>query len=612
MNFQANVSVEVRKTLAAALLFLITVVTGCGGGSEASTTPPVATPAFMSTPITAATQGVTYSYQIQASPADGVTFSLASAPQGATLNGSTLTWTPTAAESRITNQFSVTATNAGGSATQNWSVTPAGTVSGSFIITAWTTTGAVSSSIDWTKVPGFPMALVPQPNGSFQTVAGSGNSDGTFSIPNMPAGYYWLEPNSTVAYWTSSSTVDLGEDTNEPPPLKVSQSSNATQVTFNFDGLEPTQANDELVFLWDFLPDPSVFFQPTSPFGSTTFVTTTSLNSIVDLSQPTTALALQYEPEAIGSLSGLGLGPSAMLSNVALVNGGANSVNATLISSPQTTFDLNVKGSAWLSLFSNAGPGVPTLLGSNVVVAADVYMPPDINPFSVRASVPLFSGLSPAFPAVGAYLAFTSVCNNTGEISNGFTQFPGEPAITTDQDFGIVQYEDPFPSNWLRVFSFCETASVTVPLPGSATPVSFQIVDGESTSLPTSEISPLIAQVQNPTVNGQSLFVASTVSANGVTLSWNAPTGAVPTGYRILALVAGTLPGLPAIPTYLSAGTFLTTKTSVALPPLQAGRTYVFEITSILDGAANFETRPNRSALPTASATVVSAPITTD
>jgi hypothetical protein len=47
------------------------------------------------------------------------------------------------------------------------------------------------------------------------------------------------------------------------------------------------------------------------------------------------------------------------------------------------------------------------------------------------------------------------------------------------------------------------------------------------------------------------------------------------------------------------------------LPPLQAGQTYVFSITAILDGAANFETRPNRSALPTASVSVVSAPITT-
>jgi hypothetical protein len=36
----------------------------------------------------------------------------------------------------------------------------------------------------------------------------------------------------------------------------------------------------------------------------------------------------------------------------------------------------------------------------------------------------------------------------------------------------------------------------------------------------------------------------------------------------------------------------------------------VFLISAILDGHANFEASPNRSALPTASVSVVSAPIT--
>jgi hypothetical protein len=45
------------------------------------------------------------------------------------------------------------------------------------------------------------------------------------------------------------------------------------------------------------------------------------------------------------------------------------------------------------------------------------------------------------------------------------------------------------------------------------------------------------------------------------------------------------------------------------LPLLQAGKTYVFLITAILDGGANFETQPNRSALPIAFVSIVSAPI---
>jgi len=127
--------------------------------------------------------------------------------------------------------------------------------------------------------------------------------------------------------------------------------------------------------------------------------------------------------------------------------------------------------------------------------------------------------------------------------------------------------------------------------------------------VPTSPISPLIAQVQNPRINGSSLFVAATVPATGVTLSWTPPSGAAPTGYKIDALAETTVP-LNGSVTYESAGTFYTAKTSVPLPTLQTGKTYVFVITAILDGAANFETSPNRSALPTASASIVSAPIT--
>jgi hypothetical protein len=35
----------------------------------------------------------------------------------------------------------------------------------------------------------------------------------------------------------------------------------------------------------------------------------------------------------------------------------------------------------------------------------------------------------------------------------------------------------------------------------------------------------------------------------------------------------------------------------------------VFVITAVLDGAANFETHPNRSALPSAAVSVISAPM---
>lgn len=60
----------------------------------------------------------------------------------------------------------------------------------------------------------------------------------------------------------------------------------------------------------------------------------------------------------------------------------------------------------------------------------------------------------------------------------------------------------------------------------------------------------------------------------------------------------------------LSSGIYGTSGTSVTLPPLSGGNTYVFTITTEVDGAANMQTGPYRSAMPTGFASVVSAPIT--
>jgi hypothetical protein len=60
---------------------------------------------------------------------------------------------------------------------------------------------------------------------------------------------------------------------------------------------------------------------------------------------------------------------------------------------------------------------------------------------------------------------------------------------------------------------------------------------------------------------------------------------------------------------YAPAGVYYTAKTSVTVPFINAGQTYVFLITANVDGGANFESSPFRSKLPIAYSTVISAPI---
>ena len=149
-----------------------------------------------------------------------------------------------------------------------------------------------------------------------------------------------------------------------------------------------------------------------------------------------------------------------------------------------------------------------------------------------------------------------------------------------------------------------------MPIPGSGStaPVLFGI--GQNTNIPTAPVSPLIFPVKDPTINGASLFTANVVDPAGVTLSWTEPDGAAPYGYKVALFVLRPLGD--GTSNYFPAGTFTTGKTSMTLPPLQSGQTYVMALSARVDGKADVEKSPNRSSLPTAYATVVSAPITTN
>ena len=612
------------KSLPLVLFSLSLLVTACTNVGSANSADAATTPSFVSAPATSASQGSTYTYQIETLPAAGsATLALTAAPSGATLSGNTLTWTPSAAQSRLPNQFSVRATTAAGSATQSWTVTPTGTVSGTWVDTYWTVNGPVPRPFDWTTVLPPPLvlpppaALVPQPDGSFQTLPGSGNSDGTFSIPNVPGGYYWLQSGGAL-YWTSSSSFDFATDIVEPMPSNTEINSTTTTMNFNLAGLDPVQTGDQLAWLWEIYPPSSLAGPVSSPVGTTTGSLGEIATSNIDFSQSGAAFFVQYEPETIGPLAALALGPELLVPNLSLTNGTLNSVGETLAPSPQHSFDLNIKGSLWAPLFNGAGPSSTTPQGADLEIAVQPFVTGD-KLASFGGSIPLLIDPRSSHPAFAldpaGFGRSPGRCAVSGPRSSGSSPVgPGEPPITADQDFGPAQYGDPFPPAWPRFFTFCQYASVPIPIPGSTTPITFQLVDQQSSSLPPSQVAPLIGQVQNPEINGASLLAPGTVAATGVILNWVAPTGTTPTGYKITTYVPFTFPpgplGTPGVLTYLPGLSFYTARTSASLPPLQAGQTYVFLITAVSDGAANFETQPNRSALPTASISVVSAPIT--
>lgn len=84
-------------------------------------------------------------------------------------------------------------------------------------------------------------ALVPNVLGGFTTIAGKGNTDGTFTIPNVPMGTYYLQygfPSFPYNYVvTSAHQLDFGSDSLGRPD--VNYASGTTTYSPMLSGLSP-------------------------------------------------------------------------------------------------------------------------------------------------------------------------------------------------------------------------------------------------------------------------------------------------------------------------------------------------------------------------------------
>lgn len=601
-----------RYALHVCLFALVSIfLAGCGGGGGGIETPPA--PTFTSMPPTAAEEGVAYSYTPAATVTGGsaVTFALTSGPVGATLSGDTVTWTPTHAESRTANTFTVTAmTAAGGSAAQNWSVTPNGNINITDIVSRWSSSGAANVPRVWSPGAAYPAALVPQADGSLTRLEGAVNPDGSFGIPNVPGGYVWLQVGPNAYYWIATSDFDFGEDLIETP-IGVTPAATTTTFNYSISGLQPAQAGDYLSVQSGTgqlpLPVAGLFLPP----GATSLNAAIPVTTILDWSQITTLFVSQYLATSTGAFTGITLGPSATLTGVTLTDGATNNITATLSPSPSASVPLSIQGTHWASEAAGIGPGVTGPNTSNYYLYAQPYLTDRLgaNSYLTGSDGPDFTMLRPA-PAQSRPLA-TILAGSCGSfvVPAGLpTPTFSLPAIVTDVNYGTLSYEDPFPATWQRLFEYCQFTTVSLPRPNSTTTDTFLLANRQVTAVPESQVSPIVGPVQNPMINGASIFQAATLATTSVDVSWGAPSVGQPFGYYVNVYQLGSqLNG--GTEEYILVARLGTAKTSVQVPFLGAGNTYVFLITSDADGIAGMEKNPLRAKAPNGEAAVVSAPM---
>jgi hypothetical protein len=547
-------------------------------------------PVISSSAPTAAAQAAGYSYTILAvDPAGtGLTFALTSAPTGATISGNTVTWTPAPNQSRVPNNFTVTATSAaGGSSSQSWSIIPNGTITGTCIDTFYTANGSMPQVNDLTE--GSFAALVPQADGSVLTTTGTGNSNGTFTIPNVPAGYYWLQmsfegyvaySNPSQNFWTSSSTIDCGGDGfGRPEPNGV-----AATLNWNLTNLAPSAGEDNKgSSLWGYNPNTDSSFYPNLEMkvGATTFVGTQSLEMTpVDPSQGDLAYLSQsqmsynnIEDVYIWNIAST----AALPSTFSIVNlGDIGNINAVMMpNSSSMVMNINLDFPSFAQTES-VNPSYTT---------GWYYGSVQIQPFVADRVTPNWDSVN-------------------------LVEFENSSASNTPQDFGSFNLGTQYPSTWPLTFSFNQQGTSTAQLTGAGSPTVVNLNIGQvSPTLPTvsTPAEPAISAIQNATINSVS-FSGSQSLTGAITLAWSAPTGLTPYGYAVSLYAVDPESGNINYDNYLQ---FYTAKPGMTFPSQSLGSgTYLFVVEAMADSLAKVETAPFHYGLTEAWADAVSGFIT--
>jgi hypothetical protein len=414
-----------------------------------------------------------------------------------------------------------------------------------------------------------------QSGADWTTLAGVGKADGSFRIPGVPEGPYVLSVPCRAAYlYTSARVTDLGSDVLGRPDAVHADMS--PSIAGHIQGLGAWAASD------------SVQWVGFNAGGAANGFETMNMPNVGD-----TSLQGQAAPWIGGLLDG-SKGDVLYVTQLEDAPPTSGCSACSIVTHVATFPDVEQKDGVVTTVTGAFGPVPPTeSITLDFRASQFAAFRQAVNPMAIDG---------------GSSLSIGTVQGESTDASTFGATLLAYSGSGTDTQIGPIPYANPFPMTWGEDVWVAESASVSFTIPGVGSPVRVfggaYLIEPRATAA-AGPIQPLVSPVQQPEIDGESAFGASSGTSTTPTLTWKAPAIGTPSGYQVIVWQA--------MGTYSNTVTaiLVTTDTSVALPPgmLEHGSAYYFQITAMVT-SADLATHPFGPSATIAGADVLTSAIT--
>jgi hypothetical protein len=410
-------------------------------------------------------------------------------------------------------------------------------------------------------------------NGAWKPYPGAGHDDGSFTIPDVPAGPFLVDVGGLYLH-TTARELDLGADLGGRPDAVVP--SNPSLVGGDLQNLSPWSTGDLVEWVSPGAGGVAYGFSNGAdlPAGATSIGTLTSdwLGSLVDGNKGDVLYVTQLHMQTAATTYYASVVRFASFENIEQVDGSLTSVMGAFTGVPaDQTVTVDIRGSE----FAKHGK--------------------EVNPGATGAAYDLATA-----PGAGAL-------GMLGFSADLLDVYPGESDAKVNAQIG-----NPFPAAWGTTVYAGETFNVDFTAQGATAATSQYgsiIVTAPPDQAAAGPIVPVVTPVLSPTIDGKDAFGAVDGLSLTPTLAWKAPAVGTPSGYGVTVYRLSNVGGASQLDyrAYVA-----TTDTSLTLPPdlLEKGQSYVFVITARVS-PIDMASAPNRASPSWASADAITGVATT-